>query len=184
MARMTPAQRREYNAQQRQLRKYRARLQQEQTRAQRFLQGLEQALVAWGLPEPLTGAVAWQLQAPATLLGKIVGLMFPPVFGCRTSEELTPLRVWDKNLPSRLLGALPKQTWVRPLPHRGQALLATRWRQAEDRAPRPAVAGHGPGWRMTASSRRMASRWGWSGPGRAARHPEAGPGSMACSWGW
>ena len=56
MASMTRAQRREYNAKQRHLRKYRERLQQEQTRAQRFLQGLEQALVDLGLPETLAAA--------------------------------------------------------------------------------------------------------------------------------
>ena len=45
MAIMTRAPRREYHAKQRHLRKYRERLQQEQTRAQRHLQALEQALV-------------------------------------------------------------------------------------------------------------------------------------------
>jgi DDE superfamily endonuclease len=134
MASMTQAQRREYNAKQRHLRKYRERLQQEQTRAQRFLQGLEQAMVELGLPETLTVEVEWQLKAQATLLGKIFGLMFPTLFGCRTSYELTQLRVWDKNLPSRLLGALPKQKWVRQLQHRGQDLLATLWRHAEDKS--------------------------------------------------
>ena len=135
MASMTRAQRREYNAKQRHLRKYRERLQQEQTRAQRFLQGLEQALVDLGLPETLAAEVEWRLQAQAKLLGKIFGLMFPTMFGCRTPYELSRVRGWDKNLPSRLLGALPTRKWVRQLQHRGQDLLATLWHHVEDKSP-------------------------------------------------
>jgi hypothetical protein len=43
-------------------------------------------------------------------LGKICGVMFPSLFGCRTNTELCRVRGWDKNLPSRLLGALPKRS--------------------------------------------------------------------------
>ena len=99
MASMPRAQRREYNAKQRRLRKYRERLQQEQTRAQRFLQGLEQALGDLGLPATLAAEVEWRLKAQAKLLSKIFGLMFPTVFGCRTTYELSRVRGWDKNLP-------------------------------------------------------------------------------------
>jgi len=53
MATMTRAQQREATAKQRQLRKYRERLQQEHRRAQRYLQALEQALVDLGLPVTL-----------------------------------------------------------------------------------------------------------------------------------
>jgi hypothetical protein len=135
MVSMTRAQRREYNAKQRQLRKYRERLQQEQTRAQRFLQGLEQALVDLGLPETLAAEVEWRLQALAKLRGTIFGLMFPTVFGCRTTYELSRVRGWDKNLPSRLVGALPKRKWVQQLQHRGQDRLATLWHHVEDKSP-------------------------------------------------
>jgi hypothetical protein len=113
MATMTRAQRREYDAKQRRLRKYRERLEQEQRRAQRFLQALEQARLDLGLPETLAAEVEWCLKAHVKRLGNIVGMMFPTRFGCRTADELTPRRVWDKNLPSRILGALPKQKWLR-----------------------------------------------------------------------
>ena len=62
MATMTRAPRREDNAKQRRLQKYRARLQHEQQRAQRFLQALEQALVDVGLSETLAAEVEWRLQ--------------------------------------------------------------------------------------------------------------------------
>jgi len=135
MATMTRAQRREYNAKQRRLRKYRERLERTQRRAQRFLQALEQALGELGLPETLGAEVEWQLQAQVKLLGKIFGLMFPTVFGCRTLYELTQVRVWDKNVPGRLLGALPKQKWIRQLQRRGQALLIRLWQQVADKSP-------------------------------------------------
>lgn len=135
MASMTRAQRREERAKQRHLQQYRERLQREQTRAQCYLRTLEQGLVDLGLPETLAAEVEWRLQAQTKLLGKIFGLMFPTVFGCRTAYELTRVRVWDKNLPARILGALPKQKWVRQLQHRGQDLLATLWRHGEDKSP-------------------------------------------------
>jgi hypothetical protein len=153
MASMTRAQRREYHAKQRHLRKYRERLQHEQTRAQRFLQTLEQAMLDLGLPETLAAEVEWRLNAQAKLLGNIVGLMFPTVCGCRTTDELSRVRGWDKNLPSRLLGALPTRTWVRPWPHRGQISwppCGIMWRT---RARPPAVGGSGRGSAMTASSK-------------------------------
>ena len=33
--------------------------------------------------------------------------MFPTVFGCWTTDELTRVRRWDKNMPGKILGALP-----------------------------------------------------------------------------
>jgi hypothetical protein len=135
MATMTRAQQREAKAKQRQLRKYRERLQQEQRRAQRYLQALEQALVDLGLPETLVAEIEWRLQAHVKLLGKIFGMMFPTMFGCRTVYELTQVRVWDKNFPSRILGALPQQKWIRQLQRRGQALLIRLWQQVADKSP-------------------------------------------------
>ena len=135
MAPMTRAQRREYHAKQRRSQKYRERLQREQARAQRHLQVLEQALVDVGVAKTVVEEVQWRLKAVRKRLGQIFGLMFPTVFGCRTHHELARVRGWDKNLPSRILGALPKQKWLRQLQHRGQDLLATLWRQVEDKSP-------------------------------------------------
>ena len=135
MASMTRAQRRAYDAKQRRLRKYRERLAHEQHRAQRFLHALEQALFDLGLPETLAAEVEWRLQARVKLLGKIFGVMFPTLFGCRSAYALTQVRVWDKNLPGRLLGALPKQKWIRQWPQQGQALLIRLWQQVADKSP-------------------------------------------------
>src|SRR5215475_14354048 len=60
--------------------------------------------------------------------------MFPTMFGCRTHHELSRVRHWDKNLAGQILGALPKQKWLRQLQHRGQDLLATLWRHVEDKS--------------------------------------------------
>ena len=135
MAPMTRAQRREYHAKHRRLQKYRHRLQLEQARAQRHLQALEQALVDVGVAETVAEEVQWRLKAVRKLLGKIFGLMFPTVFGCRTHHELTRVRAWDKNLPARILGALPKQKWLRQLQHRGQDLLVALWHAVMDKSP-------------------------------------------------
>ena len=135
MANLSHAQRREYNATQRRLQKSRERLQREQARAQRHLQALEQALKELGLPETLVVEVEWRLKAVGKLLGKIFGVMFPTVFGCRTTYELTRVRRWDKNLPGKILGALPKHKWVRQLQRRAQDLLATLWQHVKDKSP-------------------------------------------------
>src|SRR6266850_243255 len=135
MAPMTRAQQREYDAKQRRSQKYRERLQREQARAQRSLEALEQALIDLGLPETAAAEVQWRLKTVGKLLGKIFGLMFPTVFGCRTHHELSRVRNWDQNMPCQILGALPKQKWLRQWQHRGQDLLATLWRQVEDKSP-------------------------------------------------
>jgi hypothetical protein len=90
---------------------------------------LEQALEDLGCRRP------WRLKSHVKLLGHIFGMMFPTLFGCRTAYELTQVRVWDKNLPGRILGALPKQKWIKQLQHRGQALLARLWQQVKDKSP-------------------------------------------------
>jgi hypothetical protein len=135
MAPMTYPQRRAYQAKQRRLQKARERLQHEQARAQRHLQALQQALGDLDLPEILAEEVQWRLNAITTLLDKIFGLMCPPRLGCRRYHELCRVRGWDKNLPGRLLGAWPQRPWVKPLPRRGQALLARLWQPLEDKSP-------------------------------------------------
>jgi hypothetical protein len=135
MATLSRAQRRESKATQRRLQKSRERLQREQARAQRHLQALEQALIELGLPETLVVEVEWRLKALGKLLGKIFGIMFPTVFGCRTAYELTRVRRWDKNLPGKILGALPQRKWVRQLQRRAQDLLATLWQHVKDKSP-------------------------------------------------
>ena len=70
--------RRQQKARQRRLQKARERLQREQVQAQRALQALEQALVDLDLPATVAEEVQWRLKSQQQLLGKIVGMMFPP----------------------------------------------------------------------------------------------------------
>ena len=60
--------------------------------------------------------------------------MFPPLFGCRTNAELCRVRGWDKNLPSRLLGALPKRSWLKRLRRLGVEVLVPLWRHAASKS--------------------------------------------------
>ena len=106
------------------------RLARDRRQAQQAAQALEQALHALGLPEDLVAEIEGRLRSQHTLLGKIVGMMCPPLFGCRTNTELCRVRGWDKNLPSRLLGALPKRSWLKRLRRLGLEVLEPLWRYA------------------------------------------------------
>jgi hypothetical protein len=95
---------------------------------------LEQALHDLGLPEHLVAEVEGRLWSQQQLLGKIVGMMFPALFGCRTNSELCRVRGWDKNLPSRLLSALPKRSWIKRLRRLGVDVLVPLWRYAASKS--------------------------------------------------
>ncbi len=69
---------RQRQAKPRRLQQERERLRHEQARAPRTLQALEQGIADLGLPETIAEEVQWRLHAPQQLLGKIVGVMFPP----------------------------------------------------------------------------------------------------------
>ena len=103
----------------------------QQRQAQRDIDALRQALYDLGLPDDLVIEIEGRLRAQKKLLGKIFGLMFPTLFGCRSAHELTRTRGWDKNVPSRLLGALPKRSWLKRLRKLGQDVLSALWRHVE-----------------------------------------------------
>jgi hypothetical protein len=124
--------------------KARERLARDRRQAQHAAEALQQALDALGLPEDLVTEIEGRLRSQHKLLGKIVGMMCPPLFGCRTNSELCRVRGWDKNLPARLLGALPKRSWIKRLRRLGLEVLV-------------------PLWRYTASkSEATRSRWQWT----------------------
>jgi DDE superfamily endonuclease len=120
------------------------RLERDRRQAQHAAEALRQALDDLGLPEDLVTEIAGRLRSQQKLLGKIVGLMCPPLFGCRTNTELCRVRGWDKNLPSRLLGALPKRSWLKRLRRLGLEVLVPLWRYA------------------TTKSAATQSRWQWT----------------------
>lgn len=121
-----------------------ARHQRHQRHAQRDINALHQALHDLALPDTLVAEIEGRLRAQKKLLGKIVGLMFPTLFGCTSAYEITRVRGWDKNMPSRILGALPKRSWLKRLRKLGQDILRPLWRHVES---------------MSAATR---SRWQWS----------------------
>jgi hypothetical protein len=79
--------------------------------------------------------IRWRLKVQQKPLGKIFGMMFPPPLGCRSYRELGQVRGLNRHLPGRILGALPKQKWVRRLQPLGQELLVRLWRHVEEKSP-------------------------------------------------
>src|SRR2546426_1885578 len=131
-------------ARRRRYRKAHERLARDCRQAQHAAEALQQALDDLGLPADLVTELEGRLRSQRKLLGKIVVVMCPPLFGCRTNAELCRVRGWDKNLPSRLLGALPKRAWLKRLRRLGLKVLL-------------------PLWRHTASaSAATRSRWKWT----------------------
>src|SRR5689334_16869865 len=121
---------RQAKARQRRRRTATERLQRDRRQAQHAAKALQQALDDLGLPEDLVTEIAGRLRSQQNLLGKIVGMMCPLLFGCRTNTELCRVRGWDKNLPSHLLGALPKRSWLKRLRRLGLEVLVPLWHHA------------------------------------------------------
>src|SRR5512134_1390840 len=92
----------------------------QQRQAQRDIDALHQALHDVGLPDDLVIEIEGRLRSQRKLLGKIFALLFPTLFGCRSAHELTCTRGWNKNVPSQILGALPKRSWLKRLRKLGQ----------------------------------------------------------------
>jgi hypothetical protein len=110
------------------------RLERDRFQAQQAAEALEQALQDLGLPDNLVNEIEGRLRAQQQLLGKIFGVMFPTLFGCRTPSELCRVRGREKNLPSRLLGALPKRSWLKRLRRLGVEVLVPLWRYAASKS--------------------------------------------------
>jgi hypothetical protein len=111
------------------------RLERDRRQAQRAAEALHQALEELGLPENLVVELEGRLRSQPQLLGKMVGVMFPAFFGCRTPSELCRVRGWDKHWPSRMLGALPKRSWPKRLRRLGLEVLEPLWRQVAHKSP-------------------------------------------------
>src|SRR6266705_1155193 len=110
------------------------RLERDCRQAQHAAKILEQALDDLGLPADLVTEIEGRLRSQHKLLGKIVGVMCAPLFGGRTNSEPCRVRGWDKNLPSRLLGALPKRSSIKRLRRLGLEVLAPLWRHAASKS--------------------------------------------------
>jgi hypothetical protein len=106
------------------------RLTRDRRQAQPAAEALQQALDDLGLPDDLVTESEGRLRRQNTLLGQSVGGRFPPLFGGRTNAELCRVRGWAKNLPSRVLGALPKRSWLKRLRRWGVEVLVPLWHSA------------------------------------------------------
>lgn len=115
--------------------KARQRIAHERQQAKRDLAALHQALQDLGFPDDLVAEIEGRLRAQQKLLGKIFGLMFPTLFGCRHVYELTRVRGWDKNRPVEILGALPKRSWLKRLRRLGLEVLVSLWRHSASKSP-------------------------------------------------
>jgi hypothetical protein len=104
MSPMTRSVKKHAKARQRRRRTAQERLARDRRQAQRAAEALQQALDDLGLPEDLVAEIEGRLRSQHKLLGKIVGMMCPPLFGCRTNSELCRVRGWDKNLVRRESG--------------------------------------------------------------------------------
>src|SRR3989449_11584802 len=110
------------------------RLKQQRTQAQHSIEAIHQALKDLDFPDTLVAEIEGRLRAQQKLLGKIVGLMCPTLFGCRHGHELTRVRGWNKHIPSQLLGALPTRSWLKRLRRLGLEMLVSIWRHTQDKS--------------------------------------------------
>src|ERR671911_212884 len=110
------------------------RLRQQRAQAQRYIEAIHQALEDLGFPDTLVTEIEGRLQTQHKLLGKIVGIVFPTLFGCQTSHELTRVRGWNKNIPTQLLSALPKRSWLKRLRRLGLEILISIWRHTHNQS--------------------------------------------------
>ncbi len=152
------------------------RLRQQRAEAQRYIEAIHQALADWGFPDTLVAEIEGRLQTQQKLLGKIVGIMFPTLFGCRQGHELTRVRGWNKNLPTKLLGALPKRSWLKRLRRLALEILISIWRHTHNQSASTQSRWQ---WRWVVDDSvfrkygkhfRLVRRW-WSGQ---FKHPVAG----------
>ena len=111
------------------------RLERDRRHAQQAAEALHQALEDLGLPAHLVVEIEGRLRSQQKLLGKMVGVMFPTLFGCRTPSAVCRVRGWDKQWPSRILGALPKRSWLKRLRRLALEVLEPLWRHVQDKSP-------------------------------------------------
>lgn len=175
---------RQQKAKERQRAKLRERLAQEQSRAQRYLQGVERAVQALGLPATVAEEVEWRLQAQGKRLAKLCGLMFPPFLPAAATGNCAGSAAGTRTCPAG--------SWA-PCPSASGSGGGTGWAKScwcgcggtsKTKARRLGVGGSGRGWLTTVSSKSLVSSWGGWVPGTAAKSIVCGLASMACGWWW
>src|SRR5262245_44211445 len=92
MSRTRQYHKRQAKAIQRRRRTAQERLARDRCQAQQAAEALRHTLDDLGLPDDLVTEIEGCLRSQHKLLGKIVGVMCPPLFGCRTNTELCVCR--------------------------------------------------------------------------------------------
>src|SRR5438093_669330 len=141
------------------------RLERDRRQAQRAAEALHRALEDLGLPEDLVVEIEGRLHSQHQLLGKIVGVMFPPLFGCRTSSELCRVRGWDKTGSHACLPSCPNGPGSSGCGASGRRCWGRCGAMYRPRARPRRAAGNGVGCSMTRYSKSMESSWGSWEPG-------------------
>ena len=90
---------------------------------------MEQALDDLGLPAHLVAEIEGRSAANKAAWQDRRGDVSTPLW-LSHQHELCRVRGWDKNLPARLLGALPKRSWIKWLRRLGLEVLLPLWRYA------------------------------------------------------
>ena len=146
----------------------RRRLQAHERQAQRTAEALHQALEDLGLPANLMVEIEGRLRSQHKLLGKLIGVMFPALFGCRPPQSCAACGAGPSSGPHGFLGPCPNapgssgcSAWARRCWNRSGALSKTR-------APPPRAAGNGRGCSRTPCSKNMGHSWDSLGHGGAA----------------
>jgi hypothetical protein len=101
------------------------RLERDRHQAQQAAEALEQALHDLGLPKDLVVEIEGRLRSQKKLLGKILGVMCPPLFGCRTNSELCRVRSCTSTL--RLIRLPPKPDNMPPSSKPWQCVLPAEY---------------------------------------------------------
>ena len=107
----------------------------QQRQAQRDIAALHHALHDLAVPDDLLSEIAGRVRSQKKRLGTLFALLCPTLFGCRSAHELTRTRGWDKHWPSRLLGALPKRSWLTRLRQLGPDIVSAMGRRSQSMSP-------------------------------------------------
>ena len=83
------------------------RLARDRHQAQHAAKVLEQALQDLGLPDNLVAEIEGRLRSQQKLLGKIAGVMFPSLFGCRTIPHSAGCGAGTRTCPPAYLAHCP-----------------------------------------------------------------------------
>jgi len=87
------------------------RLQHQRAQAQLYIEALHQALIDLDFPDTLVAEIEGRLQAHHQLLGKIVGLMFPTLFGSGCPSQTDACNLESHGLSQSFPDCEPEADW-------------------------------------------------------------------------